>query len=138
MKNLHTLYWENLFSQENLHDVCLKLNGEAELFFRPKSENIKEIKHEKGSILVNKTTADGKSIPEEIYQEIYKFKNNMISSLSDEAQEYLDTHKVVWNKANYTITKDRHFLQDTYLFHCPITMNFKSPEITGKKFMKRF
>ena len=58
-KNLHTLYWENLFSQENLNDVCLKLNGEAELFFRPKSENIKEIKHEKGSILVNKTTADG-------------------------------------------------------------------------------
>ena len=136
-KNLHTLYWENLFSQENLNDVCLKLNGEAELFFRPKSENIKEIKHEKGSILVNKTTADGKSIPEEIYQEIYKFKNNMISSLSDEAQEYLDTHKVVWNKANYTITKDRHFLQDTYLFHCPITMNFKSPEITGKKFNEK-
>ena len=136
-KNLHTLYWENLFSQENLHDVCLKLNGEAELFFRPKSENIKEIKHEKGSILVNKTTADGKSIPEEIYQEIYKFKNNMISSLSDEAQEYLDTHKVVWNKANYTITKYRHFLQDTYLFHCPITMNFKSPEITGKKFNEK-
>ena len=136
-KNLHTLYWENLFSQENLHDVCLKLNGEAELFFRPKSENIKEIKHEKGSILVNKTTADGKSIPEEIYQEIYKFKNNMISSLSDEAQEYLDTHKVVWNKAHYTITKDRHFLQDTYLFHCPITMNFKSPEITGKKFNEK-
>ena len=136
-KNLHTLYWENLFSQENLNDVCLKLNGEAELFFRPKSENIKEIKHEKGSILVNKTTADGQSIPEEIYQEIYKFKNNMISSLSDEAQEYLDTHKVVWNKANYTITKDRHFLQDTYLFHCPITMNFKSPEITGKKFNEK-
>ena len=136
-KNLHTLYWENLFSQENLNDVCLKLNGEAELFFRPKSENIKEIKHEKGSILVNKTTADGQSIPEEIYQEIYKFKNNMISSLSVEAQEYLDTYKVVWNKANYTITKDRHFLQDTYLFHCPITMNFKSPEITGKKFNEK-
>ena len=136
-KNLHTLYWENLFSQENLNDVCLKLNGEAELFFRPKSENIKEIKHEKDSILVNKTTADGQSIPEEIYQEIYKFKNNMISSLSDEAQEYLDTHKVVWNKAHYTITKDRHFLQDTYLFHCPITMNFKSPEITGKKFNEK-
>ena len=61
----------------------------------------------------------------------------MISSLSDEAQDYLDTHKVVWNKAHYTITKDRHFLQDTYLFHCPITMNFKSPEITGKKFNEK-
>lgn len=136
-KNLHTLYWENLFSQENLQDVCLKLNGEAELFFRPKSENIKEIKHEKDSILVNRTTADRESIPEDIYQEIYKFKNNKISSLSDEAQKYLDTHKVVWNKANYTITKDKHFLQDTYLFHCPITMNFKAPEITGKKFNEK-
>ena len=136
-KNLHTLYWENLFSEENLRDVCLKLNGEAELFFRPKSENIKEIKHEKDSILVNRTTADRESIPEDIYQEIYKFKNNMISSLSDEAQKYLDTHKVVCNKANYTITKDKHFLQDTYLFHCPITMNFKSPEITGKKFNEK-
>ena len=136
-KNLHTLYWGNLFSEENLRDVCLKLNGEAELFFRPKSENIKEIKHEKDSILVNRTTADRESIPEDIYQEIYKFKNNMISSLSDEAQKYLDTHKVVWNKANYTITKDKHFLQDTYLFHCPITMNFKAPEITGKKFNEK-
>ena len=136
-KNLHTLYWENLFSEENLHDVCLKLNGEAELFFRPKSENIKEIKHEKDSILVNRTTADRESIPEDIYQEIYKFKNNMISSISDEAQKYLDTHKVVCNKANYTITKDNHFLQDTYLFHCPITMNFKAPEITGRKFNEK-
>ena len=136
-KNLHTLYWENLFSKENLHDVCLKLNGEAELFFRPKSENIKEIKHEKDSILVNRTTADRESIPEDIYQEIYKFRNNMIFSLSDKAQKYLDTHKVVCNKANYTITKDKHFLQDTYLFHCPITMNFKAPEITGKKFNEK-
>ena len=136
-KNLHTLYWENLFSEENLHDVCLKLNGEAELFFRPKSENIKEIKHEKDSILVNRTTADRESIPEDIYQEIYKFKNNMISSISDEAQKYLDTHKVVCNKANYTITKDNHFTQDTYLFHCPITMNFKAPEITGRKFNEK-
>ena len=136
-KNLHTLYWENLFSEENLHDVCLKLNGEAELFFRPKSENLKEIKHEKDSILVNRTTADRESIPEDIYQEIYKFKNNMISSISDEAQKYLDTHKVVCNKANYTITKDNHFLQDTYLFHCPITMNFKAPEITGRKFNEK-
>lgn len=136
-KNLHTLYWENLFSEENLHDVCLKLNGEAELFFRPKSENIKEIKHEKDSILVNRTTADRESIPEDIYQEIYKFKNNMISSISDEAQKCLDTHKVVCNKANYTITKDNHFLQDTYLFHCPITMNFKAPEITGRKFNEK-
>ena len=136
-KNLHTLYWENLFSEENLRDVCLKLNEEAELFFRPKNENAKEIRHEKGSVLVNRTTADGKSIPEEIYQEIYQFKNKKRASVSDEAQKWLDGGTVVCKKATHTLTKDRHFTQDTYLFHCPITMNFKAPEITGKKFNQK-
>ncbi|MGN0740408.1 MAG: type V CRISPR-associated protein Cas12a/Cpf1, partial [Treponema sp.] len=136
-KNLHTLYWENLFSEENLLDVCLKLNGEAELFFRPKSENLKEIRHKKGSVLVNKTTVDGKSIPEEIYQEIYKFKNNINSPLSDEAQKWLDGGTVVYKEARFELVKDKHFTQDTYLFHCPITMNFKAPEITGRKFNEK-
>lgn len=153
-KNLHTLYWENLFSEENLRDVCLKLNGEAELFFRPKSENLKEIKHIEGSILVNRTTVDGKSIPEEIYQEIYQFKNpdnkqkdnkeesyqfknGKNASLSNEAQKWLDSGTVVCKKARFELVKDEHFTQDTYLFHCPITMNFKAPEITGKKFNEK-
>ena len=35
--NLHTEYWRLLFHPENLKDVVLKLNGEAELFFRPTS-----------------------------------------------------------------------------------------------------
>ena len=136
-KNLHTLYWENLFSEENLRNVCLKLNGEAELFFRPKSESIREIKHEKGSILVNKTTSDGKSIPEETYQEIYKFKNGIITSISATAQKWLESGKVVCKEATHTIVKDKHFTKDTYLFHCPITMNFKAGDITGKKFNEK-
>ncbi|MEE1269210.1 MAG: type V CRISPR-associated protein Cas12a/Cpf1 [Treponema sp.] len=133
-KNLHTLYWENLFSEENLKDVCLKLNGEAELFWRPANKELKEIKHAKGSVLVNRTTSDGNSIPEDIYQEIYQFKNNMIKEISDEAKEWLNNKNVVCKEATHEIVKDRHFMQDTYLFHCPITMNFKAPEITGKKF----
>jgi len=35
--NLHTLYWRGLFEPENLKDVVLKLNGEAEMFFRSHS-----------------------------------------------------------------------------------------------------
>lgn len=136
-KNLHTLYWENLFSEENLRDVCLKLNGEAELFFRPKSENLKETKHKKGSVLVNRTTAGGKTIPENLYQEIYKYENKMTDSISDEAKKLLNSGNVICRKADYEITKDRRFTQDTYLFHCPITMNFKSPEIKGKKFNEK-
>lgn len=136
-KNLHTLYWENLFSEENLNDICLKLNGEAELFYRPANKDLKIIKHKKGSILVNRTTTDEKSIPEEIYQEIYQFKNNMISEISKEAKELLDSGTVVCKEAKHEITKDKHFTEATYLFHCPITMNFKAPEITGRKFNDR-
>ena len=136
-KNLHTLYWENLFSEENLKDICLKLNGEAELFYRPANKDLKIIKHQKGSILVNRTTTDEKSIPEEIYQEIYQFKNNMIFEISKEAKELLDSETVVCKEAKHEITKDKHFTEATYLFHCPITMNFKAPEITGRKFNDR-
>lgn len=133
-KNLHTLYWENLFTKENLEDVCLKLNGEAELFFRPLNKELKIIKHEKNSILVNRTAKDGGTIPENLYQEIYKYENKMISSISSEAKSLLDSGKVVIKKATHTITKDKRFTEDTYLFHCPITMNFKAPEIIGKRF----
>ncbi|MCR5495367.1 MAG: type V CRISPR-associated protein Cas12a/Cpf1 [Treponema sp.] len=140
-KNLHTLYWENLFSEENLKDICLKLNGEAELFWRDVNPNIKNICHKKGSILVNRTTSDGKVIPEDIYQEIYKFKNpdkqEKDFKISDEAKALLENGKVVCKEAKFDITKDRHFTQQTYLFHCPITMSFKAPEITGRKFNEK-
>lgn len=37
-KNLHTLYWEEVFSGENrARNYTFKLNGGAELFFRPKT-----------------------------------------------------------------------------------------------------
>ena len=137
-KNLHTLYWENLFSEENLRDVCFKLNGEAEFFWRDANPNVKAVCHKKDSVLVNRTISDGKSIPEEIYQEIYKYKNpekqEKEFTLSKDAKELLESGTVVCKKAKFTITKDRHFTQQTYLFHCPITMNFKAPEITGRKF----
>lgn len=35
--NLHTMYWKALFSEENLHDVVYKLNGQAEVFYRKRS-----------------------------------------------------------------------------------------------------
>jgi len=140
-KNLHTMYWENLFSEENLRDVCLKLNGEAELFWRDANPDVKAVCHKKGSVLVNRTTSDGETIPEEIYQEVYKFKNPDKQEngfkLSDAAKELLDSGKVVCKEAKFDITKDRHFTQKTYLFHCPITMNFKASEITGRKFNEK-
>ena len=41
-KNLHTMYFENIFSQENIdQNFPIKLNGQAEIFYRPKTDKNK-------------------------------------------------------------------------------------------------
>lgn len=53
--NLHTLYWKMLFSQDNLDNVVYKLNGQAEIFYRKKSIEQKDvICHKANEILSNK------------------------------------------------------------------------------------
>lgn len=41
-KNLHTMYFEMLFDERNLENVVYKLNGEAEMFYRPASIDEKD------------------------------------------------------------------------------------------------
>lgn len=137
-KNLHTLYWENLFSQENLKNVCLKLNGKAELFYRKPSINKSDVTiHEKGSIIVNRTTKDGETINEKEYLEIYEFLNKRNLKLSKKAKELYESGRVVYKEATHDIIKDKHYTEDTYLFHCPITMNFRASEVSGKDFNEK-
>ena len=128
MPNMHTLYWKNLFSEENLKNVVLKLNGEAELFYRP--AGIKEpVVHAKGSCLVNKITEAGEPIPENIYEELYKNANGKQNELSKEAAEYKVAHKVIIKQAQYDIIKDKHYTAPKFLFHVPLTINFKAPSM---------
>jgi CRISPR-associated protein Cpf1 len=90
--NLHTIYWKELFSAENLSNLVYKLNGEAEIFFREKS-NIKDNTiHVKNKLIKNKDPINNKS--ESIFE--------------------------------YDIIKDKRYTQDKFLFHCPITINFKA------------
>lgn len=46
--NLHTIYFKSLFDPENLKDVVMKLNGEAEVFYRKKSINYDEKTRKEG------------------------------------------------------------------------------------------
>jgi len=46
--NLHTSYWKLLFDKDNLQDTVLKLNGQAEIFFRLASVKWSKEKMEKG------------------------------------------------------------------------------------------
>ena len=46
--NLHTIYFKSLFDKENLKDVVMKLNGEAEVFYRKKSITYDDQKRKDG------------------------------------------------------------------------------------------
>lgn len=128
VKNLHTLYLESIFDEQNLKDVVVKLNGGAELFYRRKTKGAPSV-HSKGSKLVNRTTADGLTIPEEIYQEIYLYANGKKESLSQQAQEYYP--RAVIKTATHDIVKDRRYYEDKFFFHFPITINYKAPDSSG-------
>ena len=122
--NLHTLYWKSVFSPENLKDVVVKLNGEAELFYRPSSVK-KPYSHKVGEKLVNRIGKDGLPLPESVFGELFRhFNGKHDGELSDEAKKYLDV--VVVKDVKHEIVKDCRYTQDKFEFHVPLTLNFKA------------
>ena len=129
-KNLHTLYFDCLFDEENLREPVFKLDGGAELFYRPASIK-KPYAHRAGEKLVNKTyRKDGKvvRIPDDAYVDIVCFVNGQKEreELCPEASELIDSGKAVIKDARYDIVKDRRYTQAKYGFHVPITINFRN------------
>lgn len=92
--NLHTMYWKELFDEDNLKDVVYKLNGGAEIFYRKKSIEYK-ITHPKNQAIKNKNELNHKK--ESLFQ--------------------------------YDLIKDKRFTMDKFLFHVPITLNFKNQRL---------
>ena len=122
--NLHTLYWKYVFEEENLKDVVVKLNGQAELFYRPRSLT-QPVVHKKGEKILNKTTSSGEPVPDNVYVELSHFiKNGSTGNLSEEAKNW--QAKVSVRNVPHMITKDRRFTQDKFFFHVPLTLNYKS------------
>ena len=121
-KNLHTLYWENLFSEENLSNLVLKLGGQAELFYRPQSIK-KPVKHEIGSKMLNRRDKSGMPIPESIYRNLYQYFNGRKSDseLTPEDRKYID--QVIVKETNHEIIKDRRYSKPEFFFHVPIVFN---------------
>lgn len=56
--NLHTLYFKMLFDQRNLDNVIYKLNGEAEVFYRPASIEAEELIIHKAGIEIDNKNPD--------------------------------------------------------------------------------
>ena len=74
--NLHTMYLKNIFSEDNLKNICIELNGNAELFYR-KSSMKRNITHKKDTVLVNKTYINEAgvrvSLTDEDYIKVYNY-----------------------------------------------------------------
>ena len=124
-KNLHTLYWENLFSPENLNNLVLKLNGQAKLFYRPQSIK-KPVTHKVGSKMLNRRDKSGMPIPESIYRSLYQYFNGrkQESELTDTEKAYIN--QVVVKDVTHEITKDRRYTKPEFFFHVPITFNLNA------------
>ena len=77
--NLHTMYLKNIFSEDNLKNICIELNGNTELFYR-KSSMKRNITHKKDTVLVNKTYINEAgvrvSLTDEDYIKVYNYYNN--------------------------------------------------------------
>lgn len=125
--NMHTIYWKMLFDENNIKDVVYKLNGQSEIFMRQAVDKDAPVVHKIGSKLVNKRDIDGNTIPEYLYREIYSYVNGKAKSISAYAKKYIDEKKVVIKDVKHQIIKDNRFYGEAkYMFHCPITINFKA------------
>lgn len=125
--NLHTQYWRAAFSEENRRNVVIKLNGEAELFYR-KTVIKDPFRHRVGEKMLNRRTSDGESISETIHKEIVDHLNGSKKALSPEAKKLMRSGKLIVKDVKYEIIKDRRFTEDKFAFHVPLTFNFKEPD----------
>ena len=124
-KNLYTKTFLSILSEENMKRTTVLLNSGPAIFFRPQSMEY-AVTHKKGSVLVNHLTSDGKHIPNDIYETIYKIKNNFTNI--DEADykvaiEYMNTNDVVSFKADKDISRQRKYMMDKYILQLTYTKN---------------
>ena len=121
--NLHTIYWKAVFDPENMKNVVVKLNGQAELFYRPKS-TMDIVRHKVGEKLVNRRLKDGTSLTDELHEELYLYANGKLTKKLSEAAATVLPKAVIYD-VHHEIVKDRRFTEDKFFFHVPLTLNYK-------------
>ena len=134
--NMHTLYWEELFSQDNLANIVYKLSGQGiELFHREAISPKLAFVHKKGSILVNKTFSDGTPIDAEFYKKLIRHFNGVKVELTPEEVNLLPLVRT--KKAQFDLMKDKRYHEHKFFLHVPITINFKASGTSQKQFNER-
>lgn len=122
-KNLHTLYWEAIFSEENRKSFDFMLNAGAQIFMRPIRIKNPYI-HKAGDILVNKRYIDNSPIPNEDYELIKTYLRTDGRGIEDDKERIKKLIKnVKFATKEYDVVKDRRYTKEHYEIHIPITIN---------------
>lgn len=129
--NMHTMYWKELFSEKNMQNIIYKLSSQGVDFFYRRKLLASSYTHKKSSILVNKTYADGTPITPVDYLAFVKYFNREKVELTDEQVRLLPQVKT--NRAKIDIVKDRRYTEHKFMFHVPITINFKAESLKSEK-----
>lgn len=122
--NLHTLYWNAVFSPENLLNPIAQLNGGAELFCRPAAIKT-PYAHEVGEKMLNRWTTAGEPIPETVFGELFKYINGRLFEikLSAEAKSLLERKQLIIKPVKHRIVKDARYTCEKFFLHVPVAFN---------------
>lgn len=132
-KNLQTIYWENIFTENSMHQLC----AGAEVFMRKPITSKTPYSHESNSLILCK-----KGVPDFIYEKIKSIiqkncdsnekeirdiiKKNSKEILSSDYSDF-DLNTLKFSKKNHKIIKDKRFYgENKYFFYCPIKLNYSS------------
>lgn len=126
--NLHTMYLKNIFSEDNLKNICIELNGNAEIFYR-KSSMKRNITHKKDTVLVNKTYINEAgvrvSLTDEDYIKVYNYYNNDYVIDVEKDKKLVEILERIGHRKNpIDIIKDKRYTEDKYFLHLSITINY--------------
>ncbi len=129
-KNLHTYYWEQLFSPDNKRNgFVIELNGGAELFYRRASLDAR-VTHRKGDLIINKTYLNDEgyniSIPNDVYNELKQGKT--VEEVRQIAVDNGIRESIIVKTGDRDIIKAKRYTKDQYNFHVPITINRTAPD----------
>lgn len=129
--NMHTMYWKEIFSEANMKDIVYKLSSQHIEFFYRRKLLASSYTHKKSSVLVNKTYADGTPVSPEDYKAFVKYFNREEVELTDTQVKLLPQVKT--NRAKIDIIKDKRYTEHKFMFHVPITINFKADSLKSEK-----
>lgn len=98
---------------------CCRLSGGAEFFFYPGCDSSKAVRHAKGSVLLNRKTRDGKTIPGDVYSRLLAYFNGR-QALADGDSDYVAA--CVTKTSAKDVVKDSRIYSDRYELVVPVTV----------------